>query len=75
MDLFFLGFQNNSYSIALWVRLSIINGSTLVHLSITINGQGWSVDLIEFSSNEQIIIANRASSNQQVIGPILPTNL
>jgi hypothetical protein len=46
-----LGVSNYSYSIALWVRPSSINGSTLVHLSTTTNGQGWCVDLMGFSSS------------------------
>jgi hypothetical protein len=35
-----LGISNNPYSISLWVYPFSNNGSTLVHLSTTINGQG-----------------------------------
>jgi len=69
-----LGISNNPYSISLWVYPFSNNGSTLVHLSTTINGQGWCVDLLGFSSYGKIIPTGWNSlQHQQVFGPILST--
>lgn len=69
-----LGVSNYPYSISIWVRPTTTNGSTLVHLSTTVTGQGWCVDLMGFSATGQIIITGWGASNQQVVGPILPIN-
>lgn len=69
-----LGVTNRAYSISVWIRPTVANGSTIVHLSTTTIGQGWCVDLMGFSSSGQIIITGWASTNQQVIGPVLTLN-
>ncbi|CAF4223848.1 unnamed protein product, partial [Adineta steineri] len=70
-----LGIPDRSFSISLWVNPATTSGSTLVHVSTTTNGQGWCVDLMGFSSTNQIIVTGWSGSGQQVVGPVLPANI
>ncbi len=70
-----LGISNYAYSIALWINPLIINGSTLVHRSTTIDGKDWCLDLIGLSPIGQIILTVSNDSLGELVGPIVSANV
>lgn len=69
-----LGIGNNPYSMSIWIYPLSLNGSMIVHISSTSNGQGWCIDSIGISSSGRIIIHGWNSSIQTIIGPFLNLN-
>ncbi|CAF1164735.1 unnamed protein product [Adineta steineri] len=71
-----LGTSNHPYSISLWIRRTSTGGGTLVHVSSQLDGAGWCIDFMGFSSSGQIVGSSwDGGTNREVVGPVLPTNV
>ncbi|CAF1263237.1 unnamed protein product [Adineta ricciae] len=71
-----LGVSNQPFSFALWTkRTTTAGGATLVHMSTLMNGTGWCVDWLGFSSSGQIVATGWNSMGYQVVGPVFSTNV
>ena len=69
-----LGESYSPFSFALWLRpiTSVTNGGTILHLSSSIDGTGWCLQLIGLSALGEIIINGfNASSTVPLTGPVL----
>lgn len=66
-----LGMSNESFSISLWIKPSILTG-TIIHLSNESTGNGWCMPILGFSASGNIIAQ---IPNTNLYGPILPLNV
>ena len=60
---------------SLWVKSSSTGGATLVHSSTAVDGTGWCIDYLGFSSTGQIVATGWGYGDAyQLIGPTIQPN-
>jgi hypothetical protein len=66
-----LGQSYSPYSFAMWVRPSVTNGGTILHVSQNTNGTGWCLPFIGLSSSGQLVVNGYNDAVIQVNGSFL----
>ena len=70
-----LGRDNQPYSFSIWINPTIIQQSTIIHMSSYPNGTGWSLPMIGMNNVGQITAISWNGSNSfPAAGPVVPAN-
>ena len=68
-----LGRINQSYSLAIWIRPSVLKNSTIIHVSANSTGAGWCVPMLTLTSSGYFRAMAWSGSAETIDGP--PTSV
>jgi hypothetical protein len=70
-----LGISDQSYSMSIWIKPSIINSSCIIHVSTVSTGSSsWCIGMLGLSSSGQLIATSWGSAAISAVGPTLAPN-
>ena len=69
-----LGRRNQSYSLAIWIRPSVLKNSTIIHVSAGSTGQGWCLPMLTLSSSGYLRTMSWSGVAVTIAGPIISLN-
>jgi len=70
-----LGISDQSYSMSIWIKPSIINSSCIIHVSTMSNGGGsWCIGMLGLGSSGQLIASSWGGATICAVGPTLAPN-
>ncbi|CAF1167386.1 unnamed protein product [Adineta steineri] len=70
-----LGTSNQPYSMSIWIKPTVINSSSIIHVSSGNNGSGyWCLGMLDVSSSGQLIASSYGNSSMSINGPTLLQN-
>ena len=66
-----LGTSNRSYSMSIWIKPNLSNGSSVIHVSqSSVGGGTWCIGMLGFSSSGQLVAQSWQGNSIYVIGPV-----
>ena len=68
------GRSNQSYSLAIWIRFSSLQNSTILQVSAGITGLGWCVPMLTLTSSGQLRAMSWSGSPVAIMGPPIALN-
>ena len=70
-----LGRTDQAYSLAVWIRPSLLRNSTIIHVTSTSTGGGWCIPMLTLTSSGQLRAMSWSGGNPRAIsGPIVSVN-
>jgi hypothetical protein len=70
-----LGTSSQSYSFSIWIKPSVTNSGTIIHVSSSTTGLGWCVPMLGFTSGGAIGVQGYNGSSVSLTGPIVTANV
>jgi hypothetical protein len=70
-----LGVIDQAYSFSIWIKPSVTNSGTIIHVSALATGIGWCVPMLGFTSGGAIGVQGWNGRSVNLTGPIVTANV
>ena len=69
-----LGRHDQSHSFSIWIKPTVVNTSSIIHLSSLPDGTGWCLPILSLTIAGQLITTSWDGIVHRVLGPAVPAN-